>query len=94
MPEPLCFPVNQYQIAKQSFLFLKKFFEHFPELKENNFYIGGVSYAGKYVPALAKEIIDHIDVASQFFTFKGIILENSAVDSYLQSGKNFIYNKS
>lgn len=35
------------------------FFKKFPELSKNKFYIAGESYAGVYVPTLAKEILDN-----------------------------------
>merc|ERR1711879_421475 len=36
---------------------MAKFFENYPELKENGFYIAGESYAGVYVPTLAEAIL-------------------------------------
>ena len=35
------------------------FYEKFPELKANEFFIAGESYAGVYVPTLAMEIVEH-----------------------------------
>ena len=36
---------------------VEKFFELFPEYKQNEFFISGESYAGIYVPMLAYQII-------------------------------------
>jgi cathepsin A (carboxypeptidase C) len=38
---------------------LVSFFEKFPELADNDFFITGESYAGVYIPTLAKEIVEH-----------------------------------
>lgn len=35
------------------------FFEKFPELADNDFFITGESYAGVYIPTMAREIVDH-----------------------------------
>jgi serine carboxypeptidase-like clade 1 len=38
---------------------LQDFFIKFPELLTNDFFITGESYAGVYIPTLAKELLDH-----------------------------------
>lgn len=38
---------------------LVNFFEKFPSLKENDFFITGESYAGVYIPTLAYELLTH-----------------------------------
>ena len=40
-------------VAEDNYLTIKKFFEKFAELKDNDFFISGESYAGIYVPFLA-----------------------------------------
>lgn len=35
------------------------FFEKFPELAGNGFFITGESYAGVYIPTMARELVDH-----------------------------------
>jgi len=44
---------NQVDVGKYLFSAVRQFFQLFPELKDNEFYVSGESYAGKYVPALA-----------------------------------------
>ncbi|KAI5633506.1 serine carboxypeptidase domain-containing protein [Phthorimaea operculella] len=43
-------------VAKNLYKCLEQFFTLFPDLKNNEFYITGESYAGKYIPSLAMEI--------------------------------------
>jgi carboxypeptidase C (cathepsin A) len=43
--------------AHESRAAVEKFFEMFPELKNNKFFITGESYAGVYVPTLAEAIV-------------------------------------
>jgi serine carboxypeptidase-like clade 2 len=45
--------------AKDNLQALLSFFEKFPEMKENDFYISGESYGGIYVPILAYEVIEY-----------------------------------
>jgi hypothetical protein len=44
-------------IAVDSYIFLLKWLERFPEYKGRDFYIAGESYAGHYVPELASVIV-------------------------------------
>jgi len=38
--------------------FLNEFYEMYPELKENKFYLTGESYAGKYLPLFTHDILE------------------------------------
>jgi len=51
--------------APVSYLFLKKFFEFYPEVRNNRFIMTGESYAGVLVPTLAAEIINHRDLSNK-----------------------------
>ena len=53
------------QTAEDNHAALRDFFEGWPELRDNEFYITGESYAGIYVPTLAARIVDDTD-----FNFK------------------------
>ncbi|EKM80732.1 hypothetical protein AGABI1DRAFT_37296 [Agaricus bisporus var. burnettii JB137-S8] len=50
---------NDDQLAEQLVGFLGQFLEVFDELKGNNFYLSGESYAGFYVPYIANWIYEH-----------------------------------
>lgn len=44
---------NDSSVAKDNLQALLSFFQKFPTLKKNDFYMSGESYAGIYVPYLA-----------------------------------------
>ncbi|PHH69392.1 hypothetical protein CDD82_7787 [Ophiocordyceps australis] len=46
-------------MALQFVTFLERFFEIFPEYMKDDIYIAGESYAGQYIPYIAKAILDH-----------------------------------
>merc|ERR1712166_1210760 len=57
---------------------LEDFFKtHFPEPKGSPFYISGESYAGVYIPTLAKEILDN----APEINIKGIAVGDPCTDS-------------
>lgn len=65
-------------VARDLFLAISQFFELFPELRKNDFYVSGESYAGKYVPALSHQI--HTRQNSVKFNFKGLSIGNGFMD--------------
>jgi cathepsin A (carboxypeptidase C) len=64
------------QTAKDNYLALKKFFEKFPQFRNNSFYITGQSYAGVYIPMLALEILRD----NSTINLKGLAIGNGALD--------------
>lgn len=45
-------------MASSMIIFLEKYFEIFPERQNDEFYLAGESYAGQYIPYLARAILD------------------------------------
>lgn len=65
---------NDHNVATHLLLALQDFFEIHPRYKDFDLYLSGESYAGIYIPPLAKRIIKMGGEAEK--NFKGIILGN------------------
>ena len=74
------------QIGDFIIKFLNKFYQKFPDMKSNNFYISGESYAGKYLPAIATSIIDFNKNMSSAdkINLKGVLIGNEIADPMVQ----------
>ncbi|KAL3649918.1 Serine carboxypeptidase-like 34 [Castilleja foliolosa] len=68
--------------AIDSYKFLVSWFRRFPQFKSHPFYIAGESYAGHYVPQLAKVIVDNnkLALADDHINLKGILIGNAVLD--------------
>ncbi|KAJ6682447.1 SERINE PROTEASE FAMILY S10 SERINE CARBOXYPEPTIDASE [Salix koriyanagi] len=70
--------------AQDSYVFLVKWFQRFPQFKSHEFYISGESYAGRhYVPQLAEVIHDSNKKFSEkhhHINLKGFIIGNALLD--------------
>ncbi|CAL5066539.1 unnamed protein product [Urochloa decumbens] len=63
--------------AHDSYTFLVKWFERFPQYKYRDFYIAGESYGGHYVPQLSQLVYrNNIGVEEPFINFKGFMVGN------------------
>ncbi|KAJ3334382.1 hypothetical protein HDU76_000075 [Blyttiomyces sp. JEL0837] len=51
------YTANQAAVARDLLIFLDRFYDKFPEQKRAPLYLMGESYAGKYVPGLAKAML-------------------------------------
>ncbi|XP_042487070.1 serine carboxypeptidase 24 [Macadamia integrifolia] len=69
--------------AQDALIFMIRWISRFPQYKYRDFYISGESYAGHYVPQLAKKIHDYNKAYSEpFINLKGFIVGNGVTDSY------------
>lgn len=50
---------NEKELGAEFYGFLVQFFNTFPELKNKRLWLTGESYAGKYIPYIANEILSH-----------------------------------
>ncbi|CAK9168863.1 unnamed protein product [Ilex paraguariensis] len=69
--------------AQDALVFLIKWMSRFPQYRFRDFYISGESYAGHYVPQLAKKILDYNKASSHpNINLKGFILGNAVTDNH------------
>ncbi|KAH7420328.1 hypothetical protein KP509_13G002400 [Ceratopteris richardii] len=72
------------QTARDAHTFLIKWFRRFPRYKGRVFYIAGESYAGHYVPQLAKLLYEKNirGVKNPDINLKGLLVGNGVLDNY------------
>ncbi|XP_073123072.1 serine carboxypeptidase-like 26 [Henckelia pumila] len=69
--------------AEESYIFLVKWFERFPQYKYRDFYISGESYAGHYGPQLAQIISEkNKGIEIPVINLKGFLLGNILMEDY------------
>lgn len=84
---PADYNTGDFQTANDSYTFLLQFFQDFPELAGNDFYVAGESYGGHYVPELALRIYNGNTVPGVFqINLKGFLVGNGwtvpAIDNW------------
>ncbi|XP_020226976.1 serine carboxypeptidase 24 isoform X1 [Cajanus cajan] len=68
--------------AQDALIFLIRWVERFPQYKYREFYIAGESYAGHYVPQLAKKVHDYNKNHPHILNLKGFIVGNAVTDDH------------
>ncbi|RCV18375.1 hypothetical protein SETIT_3G296200v2 [Setaria italica] len=69
--------------AHDSYTFLVRWFERFPQYKYRDFYIAGESYAGHYVPELSQLVYrKNKGVSKPQINIKGFMVGNAVTDDY------------
>ncbi|KAF9437593.1 Cell death protease [Entomortierella beljakovae] len=62
--------------------FYLSFFSAFPGMKDKNMYITGESYAGRYIPYMAKHVLDYnVQNPSNSINLKAVAIGNAYVDT-------------
>ncbi|MCL7021472.1 hypothetical protein MKW94_028336 [Papaver nudicaule] len=77
--------------AKDALEFVIQWLERFPRYKNRDVYITGESYAGHYVPQLAREIMRHNKIAKHPISLKGIMVGNAVTDNYYDNVGTITY---
>lgn len=81
------FEITDQRTAEDSLQFLLNWYKKFPEYKTNELYLIGESYAGHYLPNLAKEIVRYNDAqecngGGSQLNIKGWLVGNPWTDAY------------
>ncbi|XP_012526348.1 venom serine carboxypeptidase [Monomorium pharaonis] len=74
------YATNETQVGREIHTALVQFFLLFPELQNNDFFVTGESYAGKYVPAVSHAIKDYNIKAEIKINLKGLAIGNGLCD--------------
>ncbi|KAH7951188.1 hypothetical protein HPB52_006245 [Rhipicephalus sanguineus] len=83
---------NQTEVGRDMLEFLQQFFTLFGELAQNDFYIAGESYAGKYVPTVGAALHENADTMRVQINFRGIAYGNGLTDPInMMDFGSFIY---
>ncbi|XP_072934775.1 venom serine carboxypeptidase-like [Epargyreus clarus] len=78
--DPKGYCTNQTQVGEHLYSSLIQFFQLFPELQQNKFFVTGESYAGKYIPTVAYTIHRKNPDAKIKINLKGIAIGNGLCD--------------
>ncbi|GAB1860582.1 Carboxypeptidase [Camponotus japonicus] len=83
---------NEVEVGRNIHTALVQFFLLFPELQNNDFFVTGESYAGKYVPAVSYAIKNHNIKAKTKINLKGLAIGDGLCDpeNQLQYG-DYLY---
>lgn len=65
------FAQNETKVGEDMVVVLTQFFQLFPKLQNNSFFISGESYAGKYLPAIGHAILNHNPTAELKLNLQG-----------------------
>ncbi|KAF2895434.1 hypothetical protein ILUMI_10738 [Ignelater luminosus] len=71
---------NEVDVGENLYKALLQFFQLFPELQKNDFFISGESYGGKYVPAVSYTIYKNNPSAKQKINLQGLSIGNGLSD--------------
>lgn len=87
------FAQNETKVGEDMVVVLTQFFQLFPKLQNNSFFISGESYAGKYLPAIGHAILNHNPTAELKLNLQGILIGDGWTDPINQINYGpFLYN--
>ena len=87
------YATNQDDVARDLYSALTQFFTAFETFQDNDFYITGESYAGKYVPAIALRIHQENPTAQLKMNLQGMAIGDGSVDPISKvQFHDFLYN--
>lgn len=68
--------------------FMEKYYELYPEELDNDIYLAGESYAGQYIPYIAKAMLErnsNLQEGQKEYKLKGLLIGNGWVSPNEQS---------
>jgi pimeloyl-ACP methyl ester carboxylesterase len=82
------FPENEHDVSKDIYAFLQNFFKVFDHMKAYSFYVMGESYAGMFVPSIARHIhLENLKAEENgalIIQLKGAAIGNGWIDAKVQ----------
>ncbi|CAL1542449.1 unnamed protein product [Lymnaea stagnalis] len=82
---------TQKGITKDLYSFIEQFYKMFPEYKKRELYIGGQSYAGKYVPSIAYYIDEQLQKNRTDIPLTGVYIGGPFFDPPVQTLSYYEY---
>ncbi|KAG8290770.1 hypothetical protein J6590_076459 [Homalodisca vitripennis] len=79
-----CYAKNETDVGEDLYKALIQFYQLFPELVKNNFFISGQSYAGHYIPALGHAIHKYNPGAEVKISLTAMMIGNGLSDAETQ----------
>ncbi|KAK6958616.1 serine carboxypeptidase CPVL, partial [Biomphalaria glabrata] len=81
---PQGYRTTDEEVAMDLYSFLEQFYTMFPEFMSRELYIGGQSYAGKYVSSLGYVLHSNIQSGASKLPFRGAYIGGAFFDPYTQ----------
>lgn len=82
-----CGDWDDYRTARAAHVFVKSFMRAYPEYSKHDLYLSGESYAGVYIPMLAREILDDTADATRQ-QLKGLAIGDGCVGTDVLCGQS------
>lgn len=79
-----CYASNETQVSEQLFSALVQFYQLFPEITTNKFFLTGESYAGTYIPAIGYKIHQSNRHSDFKINLRGMMIGNGWMDEHYQ----------
>jgi len=80
------YSTNEDDVADNLYSAVTQFFQLFPDLKDNDFYITGESYGGKYIPSLGYKIYNmNANPNNQYVNLVGLSIGDGLMDPLTQT---------
>jgi carboxypeptidase D len=88
---------TEVDVAQNFYDFMQNLYQVFgDELREKKLYISGESYAGFYVPSIARGIYlrnKQVDKAEKLINLAGVAIGNGWIDAYVQVSSQHEFSK-